>query len=69
MALPVLLMIEASFIGHDQCAEMQVVVVEEVVDAVQVELQLGRTHLGPLDLEIARQLVPGLDFTQALGDL
>ncbi|MNC70741.1 hypothetical protein D3C75_1215840 [compost metagenome] len=48
---------------------MQVIVLEEIVDAVHVELQLGRTHLGPFDLEMQWQLVPGLDVTQALGDL
>lgn len=43
---------------------MQVIVIEEIVDAVQVELRLGPTHLGPLDLEIL-WYVPGLNFTQA----
>ena len=54
MTLPILLMIEARLVGHDQGAEMQIVVIEEIVDAVQVELQLGRPNLGPLDLEIRR---------------
>jgi hypothetical protein len=62
-------MAEQGFVRDDQSPEMQVVIIKEIINAIQIKLSLCRGDFGPLDLKIRWKSVPLLDFPQSNGNL
>ena len=61
-------MAQQRLVGHDQSAEMQVIIIEKIIDQIQIKGLLGGRNLGPFNLEMWRQTMFLFDLPQADGD-
>jgi hypothetical protein len=52
-------------VGHDQCAEMQIVVIEKVIDKVRIQFLPGWRQLGSFHFKLRRYPMLLFDFAQA----
>jgi hypothetical protein len=59
--------IEVVFFGNEG-AEVQVLLIKEVIDESEVEIEFGPGNFGPFDLECQREAVRRLEVSDVISD-